>query len=78
MGNIYASAIDFKGLTLAGGMANTFYVWDPKIVSANSLGAYQTFSSATGWATPISGGSYNATNTHIESGEAFFCICTGK
>ena len=74
IGNPYASAIDFSGLTLTGGVANTFYVWDPKLTSGNSLGVYQTFSAGTlpPWSTPIGGGSYGATNTRIESGNAFF------
>jgi hypothetical protein len=77
IGNIYASAIDFTGLAITGGVANAFYVWDPKVLSGTSLGVYQIFSAATGWTTPISGGSYGATNSRIESGEAFFAFSTG-
>ena len=72
IGNIYASAIDFTNVSLNGGVSDLFYVWDPKIKSGNSLGVYQTFSSEIGWATPIQDAGYGATNTQVQSGEAFF------
>ncbi len=85
IGNIYASTIDFTGLTLNGGIDNTFYVWDPKLFNQPpSLGAYVTFNEATGWipvpSDATSPGSYanNTPNTLIQSGQAFFVHATNN
>ena len=76
VGNIYASAIDFTGLTRTGGMTNQFWVWDPKLSLGGSLGAYQAFSGTIpfNFVPLIPGGSYptGVPNTVIESGQAFF------
>lgn len=76
--NLYPSAIDFTGLARSGGVANTFYIWDSKKLSGNSLGVYQTFSATNGFNCLIDGGSYTpgVTNTTIESGQAFFVQST--
>lgn len=76
IGNIYASAIDFTGLTRTGGVTNQYWVWDPKLSLGGSLGAYQAFTGTVPFNfTPlIPGGSYpsGVANTVIESGQAFF------
>ncbi len=78
IGNTYASTIDFTGLTLTGGLDHTFYVWDPKLYSA-LLGGYQTFARSNNWAPVPGGGSYTgASNTVVESGQAFFVHATGS
>ncbi|MFZ4059301.1 MAG: T9SS type A sorting domain-containing protein, partial [Ferruginibacter sp.] len=75
VGNVYASAINFSQLT-RNNIDNAYYTWDPKVVSGNSLGIYQTYSTATGWIP--GGGSYSASNNdRIESGQAFFVHASG-
>ena len=77
IGNPYASAIDIRNITTAGGCINTaFYVWDPKLAGSYNLGAYQTLtSSGADYIVVPGGGSYGSsgsiTNT-IQSGAAFF------
>jgi hypothetical protein len=73
VGNTFASAIDFTTLTKTGTLSNTFYVWDAKLLSGTSLGAYQTFNGSIGYFPATPGGSYPSgqANTTIESGEAF-------
>lgn len=72
--NLYASAIDFTGLTRTGGVSNLFYIWDSKKQNGTSLGVYQTFNSTNSFNCLISGGSYvlGQPNTLVESGQAFF------
>ncbi len=71
VGNNYASAIDFTMLSKLN-VDQSFTLWDPYIPGAKSLGAWVTFSAATGWLPSIAGGSYlNVANTRIESGQAF-------
>ena len=78
VGNTYASAIDFTSLTKTGGISNTFYLWDAKLLAGTSLGAYQTFSASVGWVPATIGGSYPASpNTTIESGSAFMVTASG-
>lgn len=71
--NLYASAIDFTGLTRSG-VSNLFYIWDSKKLNGSSLGMYQTFSATNSFNCMVSGGSYTLgqPNTLIESGQAFF------
>lgn len=80
VGNPYPSAIDLTKLTLnesGGGVQDIFYVWDPKLTvgpnSAYGLGAFQvlTRNGAAYDVTP-GGGSYGATTSFIQSGQAFF------
>ena len=73
VGNPYASAIDFAKLNVSGGIANMFYVWDPRLTNtANGLGGYQTFTWAgSSYQVTPGGGSYSDGNTNIESGQAF-------
>lgn len=75
VGNPYASAIDFSLVGKTGGIANMFYVWDPRLTNSNSpygLGGYQTFTWAGGsYQVTPGGGSYTNGNTNIESGQAF-------
>lgn len=75
VGNLYPSAINFTQLVRSN-VNNTFYVWDSKKLSGNSLGAYQTFSGTNGFLCQLSGGSYTLgqPNTTIESGQAFFVM----
>lgn len=75
IGNTYVSPIDFTGLSRTG-IANTFYLWDPKLVSGTppntSLGGYVTFSLANGWVGVPNSSSYGTTpRTTIQSGESF-------
>ena len=73
VGNQYASAIDFDLMTKSG--VTGFSVWDPKIAGTYNLGAYNTYSTLTGWS--INGGSYiGATAGRIESGQAFIVNST--
>jgi hypothetical protein len=73
IGNIYPSAINFTQLTRNGGLADVFYIWDPKKTSGTSLGAYQTFSATNGYRCILADGSYTLgeVNTTIECGQAF-------
>ena len=79
VGNPYASAIDFRALTITGGVqTDFFYLWDPKLTSigVNSsygLGGIQSFSwNGTSFDVTPGGGSYSGSNRNIESGQAFF------
>jgi hypothetical protein len=82
VGNTFASAVDFLNLEKTGGITNTstFYVWDSKLLSGTSLGAYQTFNGALGHIPATIGGSYpqGQPNTTIESGEAIMLKSTGS
>lgn len=70
--NNYASAVNFLSMTKTN-LDSSFIVWDPLLPGTNDLGAWVTFSSATGWKPSIPGGSYaNVANTRIESGQGFF------
>ncbi|RYE22785.1 MAG: hypothetical protein EOP51_12365, partial [Sphingobacteriales bacterium] len=75
VGNPYASAIDFSKLSKTSGIADMFYVWDPRLTNSNSaygLGGYQTFTWAGGsYEVTPGGGSYTNGNSNIESGQAF-------
>ena len=75
IGNTYVSAIDFLGLTRTN-IANTFYLWDPKLVTGVApnqvLGGYVTFSLANGFVGLPNSSSYGITpHTTIQSGESF-------
>lgn len=74
IGNIYVSPIDFLGLNRVN-MANTFYKWDPKLVTGTppnqTLGGYVTFSLANGFVGVPNSSSYGITpTTTIQTGEA--------
>lgn len=81
VGNLYASAVDFTGLTLNGGVSGNeyFYVWDSKKQSGTSMGTYQLFSATDGYTCNLAGGSYTLgqPNTTIESGQSFLVQATG-
>ncbi len=79
IGNPYASAINFRSLTLTGGVqTDFFYLWDPKLTtigvnSAYGYGGMQTFSwNGSAFDVTPGGGSYSGSNRNIESGQAFF------
>ncbi len=79
IGNPYASAIDFRSLTITGGVqTDFFYLWDPALTtiglnSAHGLGGFQTFSwNGSSFDVTPGGGSYSGSNRNIESGQAFF------
>ena len=80
VGNPYASAIDYRQVTLTGGVqTDFFYMWDPKLTSGPyspwGLGGFQSFSWNSGTSTfdvTPGGGSYTGSNRYIESGQAFF------
>ncbi len=79
IGNPYASAIDFRSLTISGGVqTDFFYLWDPKLTtigvnSSYGLGGFQTFSwNGSSFDVTPGGGSYAGSNRFIESGQAFF------
>jgi len=70
--NNYASAVNFLSLTKTN-LDASFIVWDPLLPGTNNLGAWVTFSAATGWKPSIAGGSYaDVASTRIESGQGFF------
>ena len=81
IGNPYASAINYRLLTLTGGVqTDFFYLWDPKLTTIGpssvwGLGGFQTFSwnsSTLVFDVTPGGGSFSGTNRLIESGQAFF------
>ena len=79
VGNPYASAIDMRNITRAGGVTEFFSVWDPRLGGSFNLGAFQTFSKIGSdyYATP-GGGSYGSgPANYIQSGQAFFVQATG-
>jgi hypothetical protein len=77
IGNNYPCAIDFTSVIDAN-VNQEFRVWDPKLMGATGLGAYQTFSATTGWRPVPGGGSYpvGVSNTFIQSGQAFAVYST--
>lgn len=76
VGNVYPSTIDFASITKSG-INNSFIVWDPALPGSYNLGAYQTWTSGTGW-TP-GGGNYSGNPAGvIQSGQAFFVSGTGS
>jgi hypothetical protein len=82
VGNPFASAIDLRNVVASGGCTGTsFYVWDPKLAGAYSLGAFQTLTPSGGnYVVVPGGGSYGTggsiVNT-IQSGAAFQVQATG-
>ena len=76
IGNPYPSSVNLQTVVANNSAAinpNIFYVWDPKISGNYGVGAYVTYSSATGWSN-ISG-SYNAaTLPVVQGGQAFFLV----
>lgn len=76
LGNPYASAIAFDKLVRTGGIDDTYYIWDAKLIQGASLGAYQTFTAANGYVPTPGGGSYSGASTTIEAGQAFFVHAT--
>ncbi len=81
VGNPYASAIEFRNLSLSGTVDSAFYVWDPLLSGARGLGGYQLVSATNGYL-PIPGGTANYSGlepvTTIQSGQAFFVHATGS
>lgn len=83
IGNPFASALDLRNITASGGCIGTsFYIWDPKLMGAYSLGAYQTLTPSGGNFIVIpGGGSFGASGTvinTIQSGAAFMVQATGS
>jgi len=76
LGNPYASAIAFDKPVRTGGIDDTYYIWDAKLIQGASLGAYQTFTAANGYVPTPGGGSYSGASTTIEAGQAFFVHAT--
>ena len=74
VGNVYASAIDFDLMTKSG--VSGFSAWDPKIAGTYNIGAYNTYSTLTGW-TNNAGSYIGATAGRIESGQAIILNSTG-
>ena len=82
VGNPFASAIDLRNVATSGGCTGTsFYVWDPKLAGAYSLGAFQTLTPSGGnYVVVPGGGSYGAGGSivnNIQSGAAFQVQATG-
>lgn len=80
VGNPYASAIDFRQLSLTN-VSDIYYLWDPRLTSngtsAYGLGGYQTFTKDGfgDYRVTPGGGSFGAggsVNNIIQSGSAFF------
>jgi hypothetical protein len=82
VGNPFASALDLRNIATTGGCTGTsFYVWDPKLAGAYSLGAFQTLTPSGGnFVVVPGGGSYGTggsiVNT-VQSGAAFQVQATG-
>lgn len=77
IGNPYACALDIRNIAIAGGCTGTsFYVWDPKLLGAYNLGAFQTLTYSGGnYVIVPGGGSYGSSGSTvntIQSGAAFF------
>jgi hypothetical protein len=81
IGNPYASAVSLKLTPYTGVIANTFYVWDPKLTGAYGLGAFQTVTlNGSNYTVSPGGGSYpvdGSANNLIQSGSAFFVKGSG-
>ena len=80
VGNPYASAIDFKELTMSGIEFN-FTVFDPTLSGSYGVGGYQTISSVTGYKASSAGTLYYLPDVDysiIQSGQAFFVTSTGN
>jgi hypothetical protein len=83
IGNPYASTLDIRNIGLSGGCVGTsFYVWDPKLQGAYSLGAYQTLTLSGGnYLIVPGGGSYGSSGSvvnTIQSGTAFLVESVGS
>jgi hypothetical protein len=81
VGNPYPAPIDFTQLSLADGVDNLFYTWDPFLFGIYGYGGYQTLSATNAWV-PVPGGTtaYPAgiACTTIQSGQAFFVHATAN
>ncbi|MGN6605022.1 MAG: hypothetical protein ACTHK8_21380 [Ginsengibacter sp.] len=81
IGNPYPAPIDFSQLSLAGGVDDLYYTWDPYLFGSYGYGGYQTISATNGWV-PVPGGTsaYPAgvANSTIQSGQAFFVHSTAS
>ncbi|MEO6406735.1 MAG: hypothetical protein ABIY51_04255, partial [Ferruginibacter sp.] len=71
VGNPYPSAIDFGTLTKTN-VANTIYIWDPKLGGSNGVGGYVTGSWNAGTSTYNFTTANSPVSQYIPSGEAFF------
>lgn len=71
MGNPYPSGIDFGTLTKSN-VANTMYIWDPKLAGNYGIGAYVTVSYDQATGTYDVTASNSVISQYIPSGEAFF------
>jgi|GEM_PF-2048442 len=67
--NPFASPINFATITRSG-VANTFYLWDPKIGGANGVGAYVTVS-FNGSTYDVSANAISPESQYIQSGQGF-------
>lgn len=74
LANPYPSAIDFSQLSRSSGIANKFWIWDPKLFGFGGYGGYVVTSN--GESTPL-GGSFNSNTTVIPHGAAFWIYSTG-
>ena len=72
--NPYPSAVDFAQASRSAGIANKFWVWDPKLTGKNGVGGYVTITN--GESAPL-GGSYTSNSTIIPQGSAFWIQSTG-
>ena len=74
VGNPYPSAIDYNLITKSG-LSTSFYLFDPTLQGARSLGGYQTINSILLYR-PVPGGTslYSTSGNYkqIQSGQAFF------
>jgi|GEM_PF-2494804 len=67
--NPFASPINFATITRSG-VANTFYLWDPKVGGANGVGAYVTVS-FNGSTYDVSANAVSPESQYIQSGQGF-------
>ena len=81
IGNPFASALDMRNVTIGGGMADAFKIWDPKLAGSSGVGGYQTLTkSGADYVITPGGGSYPASGSiynTIESGAAFYVDAVG-
>jgi hypothetical protein len=74
VGNPYASAIDFRRVTISSKISDGFSVWDPSLTGSYNLGAFQYFIKfGADYIVFPGGGSYGASlsiNNSIQSGQA--------
>ncbi len=80
--NPYASALDLRNISIGGGTADAYQVWDPKLAGTAGNGAYQTLTRVgSDYVVTPGGGSYPSSGSvfnTVESGASFIVQATGS